>query len=57
MVQIKGLAGQARAFEAIQFGTRVDKAGFNLFVIGPVPCYPYHCTQSVHRRSSRSAPI
>ena len=30
-----GLVGQARALEAIQFGTRVDKAGFNLFVIGP----------------------
>lgn len=32
---VDGLVGQARAFEAIQFGTRVDKAGFNLFVIGP----------------------
>lgn len=32
---IDGLVGQARAFEAIQFGTRVDKSGFNLFVIGP----------------------
>jgi lon-related putative ATP-dependent protease len=32
---IEGLVGQTRAFEAIQFGTRVDKAGFNLFVIGP----------------------
>ena len=32
---IEGLFGQARAFEAIQFGTQVDKAGFNLFVIGP----------------------
>jgi lon-related putative ATP-dependent protease len=32
---IEGLVGQARAFEAIRFGTRVDKAGFNLFVIGP----------------------
>jgi predicted ATP-dependent protease len=30
-----GLAGQARASDAIQFGTEVEKAGFNLFVIGP----------------------
>jgi lon-related putative ATP-dependent protease len=30
-----GLAGQARALEAIRFGTQVDKAGYNLFVIGP----------------------
>ena len=32
---LDGLVGQARAFEAIQFGTQVEKAGFNLFVIGP----------------------
>jgi len=32
---IDGLVGQERAFEAIQFGMRVDKGGFNLFVIGP----------------------
>ncbi|MGZ5148227.1 MAG: Lon-like protease helical domain-containing protein, partial [Burkholderiales bacterium] len=32
---IDGLVGQARALEAIHFGTKVGKAGFNLFVIGP----------------------
>ena len=32
---IDGMVGQARALEAIRFGTQVDKAGFNLFVIGP----------------------
>ena len=32
---IDGLVGQTRALEAIQFGTKVEKAGFNLFVIGP----------------------
>ncbi|QWG22775.1 AAA family ATPase [Bradyrhizobium sediminis] len=32
---IDGLVGQARAVEAIRFGTQVGKAGFNLFVIGP----------------------
>ena len=35
LTPVDGLVGQARALEAIQFGTRVDKAGFNLFVIGP----------------------
>jgi lon-related putative ATP-dependent protease len=32
---IQGLIGQARALDAIRYGTKVDKAGFNLFVIGP----------------------
>ncbi len=30
-----GMPGQQRAAEAIHFGTRVAKPGFNLFVIGP----------------------
>jgi hypothetical protein len=32
LAPLDGLVGQARAYEAIQFGTRVDRAGFNLFV-------------------------
>ncbi|HML13526.1 MAG TPA: ATP-binding protein [Xanthobacteraceae bacterium] len=32
---IEGLVGQGRALDAIQFGTRIAKPGFNLFVIGP----------------------
>jgi len=32
---VDGLVGQARAVEAIRFGTQVGKTGFNLFVIGP----------------------
>lgn len=32
---IGGLIGHQRALDAVQFGTRIDKAGFNLFVIGP----------------------
>jgi predicted ATP-dependent protease len=32
---IDGLVGQTRALDAIRFGTHIDKAGFNLFVIGP----------------------
>ena len=31
---IDGMIGQSRALEAIEFGSRIDKAGFNLFVIG-----------------------
>ncbi len=30
-----GLSGQHRALDAIEFGTRVAKPGFNLFVVGP----------------------
>ncbi len=30
-----GLVGQRRALDAVQFGTRIDRPGFNLFVIGP----------------------
>lgn len=32
---IGGLVGQRRALDAVEFGTRIDKPGFNLFVIGP----------------------
>jgi predicted ATP-dependent protease len=32
---VDGMIGQARALEAIRFGTQVNKAGFNLFIIGP----------------------
>ena len=35
LLPIDGLVGQERAFEALQFGMRIDKGGFNLFVIGP----------------------
>ena len=31
---IDGMIGQARALEAVEFGTKIDRAGFNLFVIG-----------------------
>jgi lon-related putative ATP-dependent protease len=35
LVPIDGLVGQQRALGAINLGTRIDKPGFNLFVIGP----------------------
>jgi len=31
---IDGMIGQSRALEAVEFGARIDKSGFNLFVIG-----------------------
>ena len=31
---IDAMIGQSRVLEAVEFGSRVDKAGFNLFVIG-----------------------
>lgn len=33
LAPIDGLIGQSRALEAIAFGSKIDKAGFNLFVI------------------------
>jgi predicted ATP-dependent protease len=30
-----GLVGQQRALDALEFGTRINRAGFNVFVIGP----------------------
>ncbi len=54
---IDGLVGQARALEAIQFGTRVDKAGFNLFVIGPNGARMHEAVKALlakERRARRS---
>jgi AAA domain len=35
LLPVDGLVGQPRASEALRFGTRIEKPGFNLFVIGP----------------------
>lgn len=32
---LKGFVGQKRAFSAIEFGLRMDRPGYNLFVVGP----------------------
>ncbi len=34
LAPLDGLLGQSRAADALQFGTRIDAPGFNLFVIG-----------------------
>jgi lon-related putative ATP-dependent protease len=53
---IDGLVGQARAFEAIQFGTRVEKAGFNLFVIGPNGAHMQEAVKALLADETRKKP-
>lgn len=33
--ELRGFVGQDRAFAAIEFGLRMDRPGYNLFVVGP----------------------
>jgi hypothetical protein len=33
--ELQGFVGQDRAFAAIEFGLRMDRPGYNLFVVGP----------------------
>ena len=53
---IDGLVGQARALEAIRFGTQVDKAGFNLFVIGPNGARMQDAVKDVLAEETRKKP-
>ncbi len=53
---IEGLVGQARALEAIQFGTQVGKAGFNLFVIGPNGARMQDAVKAVLAEEARGKP-
>ena len=56
---IDGLVGQARALEAIRFGTQVDKTGFNLFVIGPNGARMQDAVKALlaERRARKAQPI
>ena len=56
LAPIDGLVGQARAFEAIQFGTRVDKTGFNLFVIGPTGARMQDAVKTLLAEETRTRP-
>jgi predicted ATP-dependent protease len=56
LTPIDGLIGQARALEAIQFGTRVDKAGFNLFVIGPNGARMQDAVKALLAEEARTTP-
>ena len=42
-----GLVGQQRALDALGFGTRIDKPGFNLFVIGSAGMRMQRAVESV----------
>ena len=53
---IDGLVGQARAFEAVGFGAKVDKKGFNLFVIGPNSVGMQEAVKTVLAEDARSRP-
>jgi lon-related putative ATP-dependent protease len=53
---IDGMVGQARASEAIRLGTKVDKAGFNLFVIGPSGARMQEAVKSVLAEEARTRP-
>ena len=45
---VDGLFGQRRALDAISLGMRINKPGFNLFVIGPLGA---HIPEAVDRKS------
>jgi lon-related putative ATP-dependent protease len=53
---IEGLISQPRALEAITFGTRVDKPGFNLFVIGPNGARMQEAVRTVLKGEARARP-
>lgn len=53
---IDGLVGQARAREAIRFGTQIGKAGFNLFVIGPNGARMQDAVKAVLAEEARGKP-
>src|SRR6185437_9448951 len=53
---IDGLVGQQRAVEAIGFGTRVRKPGFNLFVIGSSGARMQQAVGSVLRQAAQEMP-
>jgi len=51
-----GLSGQQRALDAIDFGTRVDKPGFNLFVIGPNGMRAQSAIEDVLKKAAAERP-
>ncbi len=53
---IDGLVGQARALEAVGVGAKIDKKGFNLFVIGPYSVGMQEAVKTVLVEDARSRP-
>ena len=58
LTPLDGLVGQERALGALQFGTRIRKSGFNLFVIGSAGTQMLEVVESMLRStpSDRPAP-
>ena len=50
------MIGQQRALDAINFGTRIDKPGFNLFVIGPHGARMQEAVKAVLLKEARARP-
>jgi hypothetical protein len=59
LATIDGLVGQQRALSALEFGTRIRRPGFNLFVIGPSGARMQRAVESVLRSAPppEAAPI
>lgn len=53
---VEGVAGQQRALEAIRFGTRIERPGFNLFVIGPPGVGMREAVRSLLEQLARERP-
>ena len=51
---VDGLIGQQRALDAINFGTRIDRPGFNLFVIGPPGARMHESVKAVLLEEART---
>jgi len=53
---IEGLVGQQRALNAVGFGTRIRKPGFNLFVIGSAGSRMQQAVETVLKEAARERP-
>jgi len=53
---IEEMVGQDRAAQAIRFGTRIERPGFNLFVIGPPGAAMQQAVQAVLKPQARAEP-
>jgi AAA domain len=57
LLPVDGLAGQPRALDALRLGTRIEKPGFNLFVIGPPGARMSEAVQAMLRRTAETYPV
>jgi hypothetical protein len=53
---IDGIVGQERAMDAIRLGTKIDKPGFNLFVVGPLEARMKGAVEAVLREIASDRP-